>query len=33
MKALDVVEQLNEGLMDQIETILGNKPAPEFDWR
>ena len=33
MKALDLVEQLSPDLMDRIEQILDNKPAPEADWR
>lgn len=33
MKALDVVEKLNDGMMQRIETILDNKPEPETDHR
>jgi len=33
MKALDVVPKLTPAVMERIETILANKPEPEFDWR
>lgn len=33
MKALDVVAQLTEEVMDKIEEILDNKPRAEQDWR
>jgi voltage-dependent potassium channel beta subunit len=33
MKALDVVPQLTDAVMERIETILSNKPAPEEDYR
>jgi len=33
MKAIDVVSQLSDDLMERIETILDNKPAGPRDWR
>ena len=33
MKALDVVEKLTPEVMERIEMILQNKPAPEEDFR
>ncbi len=33
MQALDVVGQLTPEIMERIETILDNKPAPDQDWR
>jgi len=33
MIALDVVEKLDQGVMERIETVLENKPEPETDWR
>ena len=33
MIALDMVEKLDQGVMERIETILENKPEPETDWR
>ena len=33
MQALDVVDKLDEGVMQRIEDILGNKPEPEKIWR
>jgi len=33
MKALEVVEKLNDDLMVRLEEILDNKPEPEHDWR
>jgi len=33
MIALDVVEKLDQGVMERIETVLENKPEPEADWR
>ncbi len=33
MKALAVVDQLDEGVMARIEAILDNRPEPEKDWR
>ncbi len=33
MKALDVVPRLTPDVVERIEGILGNKPAPDFDWR
>ncbi len=33
MKALDVVDQLDEDVMARIEVILDNRPEPEKDWR
>ena len=33
MKALDVAPSLTPDLMARIEDILGNKPAPDFNWR
>ncbi len=33
MKALDVVDRLDQGVMARIETILDNRPTPEQDWR
>jgi voltage-dependent potassium channel beta subunit len=33
MKAMDFVDALNAGVMDRIEGILGNKPAPEPNFR
>lgn len=33
MKALDVVAQLDDGIMQQIEDVLGNKPAASRNWR
>lgn len=33
MKALDLVEKLDDDIMLRIEEILDNEPAPELDWR
>lgn len=33
MQALDVVEKMDESIMERIETILGNKPEAEEDFR
>jgi voltage-dependent potassium channel beta subunit len=33
MAALDVVQFLDNEMMGRIETILGNRPAPDTDWR
>lgn len=33
MKALEVVEKLDDDLMVRLEEILDNKPEPEHDWR
>ena len=33
MKALDVLEKLSPAVMAQIESILGNRPPAEIDWR
>ncbi len=33
MKALDIVDQMNQTVMDRIEGILENRPEPEKDWR
>ena len=33
MKALDIVPLLSSSVMDQIETILANKPEAEEDYR
>jgi len=33
MAALDFVQSLDDEVMERIETILGNKPAAEHDWR
>jgi voltage-dependent potassium channel beta subunit len=33
MKAIDVVSQLSDDVMEKIETILDNKPAPPHDFR
>jgi len=33
MKALDVVEKLTPEILDEIEAVLGNRPAAELDWR
>jgi aryl-alcohol dehydrogenase-like predicted oxidoreductase len=33
MKALDIVEKLDENVMERLEEILDNKPEPERDWR
>jgi aryl-alcohol dehydrogenase-like predicted oxidoreductase len=33
MKAMDVVGQLTDDIMQQIEDILGNKPKAEEDYR
>ncbi len=33
MKAIDMVSKLSPEILNQIDTILGNKPAAEFDWR
>ena len=33
MRALEVVDQLTEPVMERIETILDNRPTPEKDWR
>jgi voltage-dependent potassium channel beta subunit len=33
MKAIDVVSQLDDDIMEKIEAILENKPAPPRDWR
>ncbi|MDE3089049.1 MAG: aldo/keto reductase, partial [Chloroflexota bacterium] len=33
MQAMDVVEKLTDDVMGRIETILGNKPAPEENYR
>ena len=33
MKAIDVLPQLSDEVMEKIETILDNKPAPPKDWR
>jgi voltage-dependent potassium channel beta subunit len=33
MKALDVAPNLTPEVMERIEGILGNKPAPDIDWR
>jgi len=33
MKSLDVVAKLDQGIMDEIETILNNKPKTESDFR
>jgi len=32
-KALDVVDQLDEGVMARIEAIFEKRPEPEKDWR
>ncbi len=33
MKAIDLMEKLTPDIMEQIESILGNKPEPESDYR
>lgn len=33
MKSLDIVSQIDNSVIDEIETILDNKPKPELDWR
>jgi voltage-dependent potassium channel beta subunit len=33
MQAVDVVAKLDDGVMSRIETVLENRPEPEFDWR
>jgi len=33
MAALNVVDRLDQTVMEQIETVLGNRPTPEKDWR
>ena len=33
MKAMDVYERLSPEILDRIEAIVENKPAPEPDWR
>ncbi len=33
MKAMDVYERLTTEVLDRIEAIVDNKPAPEPDWR
>ncbi len=33
MQALDVVGKLTDNVMEQIETVLQNKPQPDQDWR
>jgi len=33
MKALDVAPKLTDAVMERIEAILGNTPAPEPDYR
>jgi len=33
MTALEVAAKLNSGVMERIETVLGNRPEPERDWR
>ena len=33
MKALDLVEKLTDGVMENIDEILDNKPEKEYDWR
>ncbi len=33
MAALDIVQNLDDEVMERIETILGNKPTAELDWR
>lgn len=33
MRAIEVAKQLTDDVMNQIESILGNKPEPEKDWR
>jgi len=33
MAALDVVPRMDDDVMERIETILGNRPASEIDWR
>ena len=33
MKALDVADKLAPDVMENIETILANKPEPDLDWR
>ncbi len=33
MKALAVSEKVDEGIMERIESILGNRPQPEQDWK
>ena len=33
VKALDLLEKLTPEVMESIEGVLGNRPAPELDWR
>ena len=33
MKAIDAVSKLDNSIMEKIETVMGNKPQPEMDWR
>ena len=33
MRAMEVFEKLDDGLMERIEGILDNRPAPEQDWK
>ena len=33
LKAIDVASRLTPAMLDRIEQILGNRPAPEKDWR
>jgi aryl-alcohol dehydrogenase-like predicted oxidoreductase len=33
MKALEIVENIDDKVMARLEEILDNKPKPEHDWR